>query len=52
MIEIDVRLVASVTGADAGELDRWWLDVRIGRKLRTRDALAFWHTPYTSGWAS
>jgi hypothetical protein len=47
-MEIDSRIQASVTGADAGELDAWWLDARIARKLATLDALAFWRQQH--GW--
>lgn len=50
MIEIDVRIQASVRHTDAGELDAWWLDAKIGRKLPTLDALTAWYRQF--GWWS
>ena len=40
MIEIDARIQASVTGADAGMLDAWY--VANHRRYQTLDALASW----------
>lgn len=48
MIELDVRIQASVTGDDAYELDAWWLEARLTQKLPTLDALACWTQQH--GW--